>query len=502
MTNMKKGIAMPSRTILLACTASLSLTGCAATGLGGVAPVTAGQSQPISATERQQGQQAYTGLTQEFGGPYTGKQATYVVPVAQRIAVQSGLSASPSAFTVTMLDSPVDNAFATPGGYIYLTRGLMALMNDEAELAAVLGHEVGHVAARHSQSRQSNASTTGILGAIGQAIAGSILGSGAAGQLAQQVIGTGAQLATLGYSRGQESQADDLGVQYLKTANYDTDALASVLASLAAQNDLDARISGETRSTPAFASTHPDPQSRVRVALADAQQVGGTEQPRNRDVFLNAVDGILYGDDPKQGVIQGRDFLQPALRVAFTIPDGYKMQNGAQAVTIAGSGAQAKFTTAAYSGNIETYVQQQLQALGSSGSVPQGQVQRTTVNGVPAAYTTVRANTENGAVDASIFAYAVSSSKAYHFVILTAAGQGITPVASMVQSFRPLTAAQAAAVKSKFIRVVTVKSGDTPTSLAARMQFDDYKLERFLVLNGLSNSATLRAGDRVKIVTY
>lgn len=460
-------------------------------------------AQPITAAERQQGQQISQELIQQFGGAWTGPQVPYVTRVARTIAVQSGLSASPSDFTVTVLDSPVDNAFATPGGYIYVTRGLLALMNDEAELAGVLGHEVGHVAARHSQSRQRTATRNSILGVLGQVIVGAVAGDGQLGQFLNRGISTGAQLATLGYSRGQETQADQLGVRYLNGARLDTDALSSMLASLAAQNTLNGQISGQTRSVPAFASTHPEPQARVRTALNDATKVGGTQYPRNRDAFLTAIDGLMYGDNPRQGVIQGREFLHPDLRIAFTAPQGFTMSNGTQAVSITGGNVQAQFTTRAFTGNLDSYARAALgDLLGQNGQVPQTAAQRTTVNGTPAAYLTVRATADNRQLDVTIFAYQTAPDRAFHFAILAPAGQGIGGASTLVQSFRTLTAAQAAQIKPRYVRVVTVRANDTVQSLAGRMAFDEYKVERFLVLNGLASNAAVRAGDRVKIVTY
>ena len=151
--------------------------------------VSAGQAAPISAQERQQGTDAHPSILAEYGGAYSGPQSAYAERVGRKIAVQSGLSDSPAAFNVTLLNSPVNNAFAIPGGYVYSTRQLMALMNDEAELAAVLGHEVAHVAARHSAKRQSAAQTNQVLGALGQLLVGAVAGNGAIGNVLSQEIG-------------------------------------------------------------------------------------------------------------------------------------------------------------------------------------------------------------------------------------------------------------------------------------------------------------------------
>ena len=461
------------------------------------------QSSGITAAERRQGAEANPALIAEYGGAYSGPQAGYVARVGQRVAVQTGLGANPSAYTVTLLNSPVNNAFAIPGGYVYVTRELMALMNDEAELAAVLGHEIGHVAARHSAQRQSIAQRNSILGALGQVLVGAVAGNSGLGQVLSRGIGTGSQLATLRFSRTQETSADDLAIQYLTRAGYDPGALSTMLASLAAQNRLDQGGGRDARSMPAWASTHPEPEARVRRAAAQAAATRATGGLRNRDAFLAAIDGMMYGEDPQQGVIEGRTFLHPSLRIAFTIPQGFTMQNGTSAVSISGPNAQAQFSTAAYNGNLGSYVGSVLGSLSGNGArVPQADVRETSINGIPAAYTQIRASSGSTPVDVSVFAYAPTASQAYHFVTLTPAGQGLGAMSSMVQSFRRMTSAEAAAIKPRYVRIVTARAGDTPASLAQRMAYRDNQLQRFLVLNGLTADARLSAGQKVKIVTF
>lgn len=460
----------------------------------------------ITAAERKQGDEAHPQLLQEFGGAYSGPQAAYVNRIGQNIAVQSGLSRSPSDFTVTLLNSPVNNAFAIPGGYVYVTRQLMALMNDEAELAGVLGHEVGHVAAQHSKKRQSAATRNTILGVLGAVIGGAIGDNGGLlgglGGLLQNNAMQVAQMATLGFSRSQELEADQLGVQYLRKAGYDPLALSTMLASLAAQTSLEARLSGgDARALPEWASTHPDPASRVRNAQTLAAKVGGTGGMRNADAFLASVDGVLYGDDPVQGVVEGQDFLHPDMRLKFTVPNGYGMQNGASAVSVSGNGGQAQFTTAAYNGDMNAYLAAAFKAVAGNAAISPGAIQRTTVNGLPAYYSVARANTQSGQVDVTVFAYEFSKSSAFHFVALTKAG-GASVFNSMFNSVRRLSAAEAAAIKPRRIDVVTVGRGDTVATLARRMAYSNYQTERFQVLNRLTATSRLTPGQKVKIVVY
>ncbi|WP_294264155.1 M48 family metalloprotease [uncultured Sphingomonas sp.] len=461
------------------------------------ADLAAGQAAAITPAERQQGQQANAGIVAEYGGAMSGRTATYVEGVGRRIATQSGLSSNPGAFDVTLLNSPVNNAFAIPGGYIYVTRQLLALMNDEAELAAVLGHEVGHVAARHSQSRQKVAQRNSILGALGQLAVGAVAGNSGFGQLLGRGVGTGAQLLTLGYSRKQETQSDDLGIAYLRRANYDPEAMASMLDALASQTALDEHLRGDARSTPAWASTHPDPGARVQRAAQQAGQGTGT---RNRDAFLAAIDGLLYGDDPKQGVIEGQSFLYPTGRVAFTVPQGYKMQNGAKAVSISGDGGQAQFASAAYDGNLERYVGTVLRGLGAANAQPS--IEQTRIGGFPAAVTTVRGTSGQQQVDVTVVAYAPDARTAYHFAIVTPAGRGAAAFEPMIGSFRRMTAEDDRAARPRYLRVVTVKPGETMQTLARRMAYTDAPLERFQVLNRLGEGDAVRAGEKVKLVTY
>jgi len=495
----KKGLA-----IKLAATAalgSLAFTGVADAQLKAIKTAT-----NISPSERKQGDEAHPQLMAEFGGVYNGPQAAYAVRVGQNIALQSGLSNARSDFTVTLLNSPVNNAFAIPGGYVYVTRQLMALMNDEAELAGVLGHEVGHVAAQHSKKRQSAATRNQILGVLGAVLGGAIGDSGGVlgglGGLLQNNAMQVAQFATLGFSRSQELQADQLGVQYLRSAGYDPLALSTMLASLANQTNLDARLSGgDARSLPAWASTHPDPASRVRNAQTLASRVGGTGGTRNADAFLAAVDNVLYGDDPAQGVVEGNEFLHPDLRLRFAVPGGYGMQNGTTAVSVSGNGGQAQFTTGPYSGDMNSYMAAAFKSVAGNTAISPSAVQRTTVNGIPAYYSTARVASQSGQVDLTVFAYEFSRSSAFHFVTLTKAG-GTGVFNSMFNSVRRLSAAEAAAIKPRRIDVVTVGRGDTMASLARRMAYSNYQAERLQVLNRLTASSRLTPGQKVKIVVY
>ena len=458
----------------------------------------------LSQRDVAEAQRQHPELVAEFGGAETGARAAYVQGVGRRVAAYSGIANSASAYHFTTLNSAVENAFAQPGGYVYITRQLMALMNDEAELAFVLGHETGHIAANHARARQSAATRNTILGVLG-AILGSAIGGEAFGGLISQSAQQFARLRTLSFSRDQEYQADTLGMRYMVSAGYDPLAGATMLDALGRASALEARVQGrDSRATPEWASTHPLSVNRTQRARAEAQRTGRAGQGlRNRDQFLGQLEGIYVDDDPAQGVIDGRSFTHPDLRFQFIVPTGYLMQNGTRAVSIAGSAGQAQFSAGRFNGDLAGYISQVIyQLTGGRGQIAMAPPRQTMINGIPAMYSVGRANTRSGAVDVSVMAYAWDRDTAYHFVMLTRAGNGIGPFASMVDSLRRITPTEAAAIRPRIIDVVTVGPGDTAQSLSRRMAYRDFQLERFLSLNGLAGNSRLVPGQRVKVIVY
>lgn len=471
---------------------ALGLASCATTPIPSA-------STPITPTEAQQGAEYHPQLLSQFGGAMDGPYAQYVEQVGTNIAVHSGLGNARESFTVSLVNSPVNNAFAVPGGYIYTTRQLVTLMNNEAELAAVLGHEVGHVAARHSQRRQQRAQRNSILGVLGAIGSSLLLGDTGLADTVSRGFLQGSQLLTLSYSRSQEIEADDLGIRYLTNAGYDPRAMGTVLASLAAQNTLDAQLQGRQNATaPEWASTHPNPASRVQRALSRAQGLPGSVI--SRDTFLQRIDGLIYGDDPEQGVIEGRTFIHPELMLSFTAPQGFFMINSPSAVAINGQSGQGQLTLAPYNGDLGTYVRQQFATLGGQQQqlAPQT-MERTTINGLPAMYGQARVNNGQQQVDVTVFAYEFAPDRAYHFSAITPAGR-MNTFAPMFQSMRRISQAEAAQVIPRRLDVVTVQRGDTIASLARRMAYDTGQIERFRVLNALGSNDELRVGQQVKLV--
>lgn len=443
-------------------------------------------------------------IVEEFGGALTGERAAYVQDVGRRVAAYSGTADAGQVYQFTTLNSAVENAFAVPGGYVYITRQLMGIMNNEAELAFVVGHETGHIAANHHQQRRSAQSNSAIWGVLGQ-ILGAVVGNNAFGGLISQSAQQFSKLRLLNFSRDQEYQADILGIRYMAAAGYDPSGSSTMLAQLTRSAALEARIQGkQNRSTPEWASTHPLSENRMTQAAELARRTGRAGQGlRNRDAFLARLDGLIVDDDPEQGVIDGRSFTHPDLRLQFIVPTGFLMQNGTRAVTIQGSSGQAQFSGGRYTGPIDDYIYQVIRNLtGGKVQIALGPIQRTRVNAIPASYVVGRASTSSGAVDVGVFAYQWDSDTIYHFVTLARGGQGLAPFGSMFNSLRRITPAEAASIRPRMIDVVTVRPGDTLQSLAGRMAYRDFQLDRFLVLNGLAANSRLVPGQKVKLVVY
>ncbi|MDV3256280.1 MAG: M48 family metalloprotease [Sphingomonas sp.] len=461
-------------------------------------------STSLNPRDIQEAARQHPEIVEEFGGELAGNRAAYVQEIGRRVAAYSGTANPGQVYRFTALNSAVENAFAVPGGYVYITRQLMGIMNDESELAFVVGHETGHIAANHHQQRRSAQTSSAIWGVLGQ-ILGAVVGNNAFGGLISQSAQQFSKIRLLSFSRDQEYQADLLGIRYMAAAGYDPAGSATMLAQLTRSAALEARIQGkQNRSTPEWASTHPLNENRMAQAAQLVRQTGRTGQGlRNRDAFLARIDGLIVDDDPEQGVIDGRSFTHPDLRLQFTVPTGFLMQNGTRAVTIQGSAGQAQFSGGRYTGSIDDYIRQVLRAIsGDRVQIALGPIQRTRVNSIPASYVVGRASTSSGAVDVGVFAYQWDADTIYHFVTLARGGQGFGPFGSMFNSLRRISPSEAASIRPRVLDVVTVRRGDTIQSLARRMAYRDFQLERFLALNGLAANSRLAPGQKVKLVVH
>lgn len=457
--------------------------------------VVTGKSQlaPLmsASDEAAAGASAHPKIVATYGGVYDDPVVgAYVADVTRRITRVTQQPDQP--YRVTVLNSEIVNAFALPGGYVYVTRGLLALVDDEAELAGVLGHEIGHVIARHGAQRKT--------AALGASVIGAVLGAVVGNTAVNQVVGLGGQGLIASYSRDQEYEADTLGVRYLAAAGYDPYAQGDFLAAMDVNARAEATIAGQSdEGSASWLASHPATPERVAAARREALASGVARGAgaRNRNELFKAINGMIYGSSPDQGIVRGQSFIHPVGRFRFDAPAGYRIVNGADAVTVLGERkAIAKFDVGKKSANvgIDQYLAQVWAA-----NVRLSPVSKFSINGLNAA----RATTRIGDYDAMLVAIEAPGGKVYRFLVGVPQGSPArigSELFSIAQSFRLISAAEAAAVKPLRLRIVTVKAGDTIGSLAARMPYADFKTERFRALNGLPPDATLQAGERVKLV--
>jgi predicted Zn-dependent protease len=490
--------------LLAAAVGAVAASGCAT----GTSPATGRTfSTPISEQqEASLGRKEHPKILEEFGGEYKEKPdlTAYVSSVGQFIAATS--ERRDVTYTFTVLNTPDVNAFAVPGGYIYTTRGLLALANNEAEMASVLGHETGHITARHTAERAGQAQQTQF-GVLGATLLGAILGGQTGADLAGGLASQYGQVRLAGYSQEQEFEADSLGVRYMKRATYDPQAAASFLAALRAQTQLEAKIAGKDPNVvddTNMLASHPRTVDRVQRAI---QEAGGAQPGAmlERDIYLSKIDGMMFGDDPAQGVIAGAKFVHPPLRFAFEVPGGYKLVNLPTVVAIKGpKGTLGNLTLAdpQPSGSLTAA----LQSYDPKGRIVFDTIERLAINGMDAATAVTRVNTKSGSANYRAVLIRHPGGKVYEFVFLSLADLGARydgDFQKIAFSFRQIDGNEAAQYnRPQRIRIVTVKPGDTVPSLSRRMVVADEKEGWFRVLNGLTGGQQVQPGQKVKIVTY
>lgn len=443
------------------------------------------------------GRQEHPKALKAFGGAYDDKGIqAYVEQIGQNLV--RGTERPDVSYRFTVLDSPVVNAFAIPGGYVYVTRGLLALANSEAEVAGVIGHEIGHITGRHSAERYSQSVLVGLLGAAAtQALASDVPRIG-------DLTSLGSDLFLKSYSRGQELEADTLGVRYIARQGYDPFAIPNFLESLDMNDRLEAKLgNGHGGSQIDFFATHPRTEDRVVKA---AQTAGGYattgKEKTNSDFYLKKIDGMVYGQSPDEGYVRGNMFVHPRLGFMFEVPKGFKIENRPTEVLARNSDGVAIVFDTAKAGDVEDP-----QVFLTGVWAPKTKftsVERISVNGLPAATATLSQNSRSGPVDIRLVAIRWTDGYYYRFVFVTPARLTrayVEPLRATTHTLRRLSASEAQQYPPMRIRVVEVKPGDTIASLSARMSFDDFREERFRALNRLGPNATLRPGDLVKIVT-
>ncbi len=428
-------------------------------------------------------------LMQAFGGEYRAPATeNYLNGILLKLAPASNASAQP--YRVTLLNSPVVNAFALPSGDIFVTRGLLALAEDTSEIAAVMAHEIAHVTARHAAQRAEFEKTAALFTRVNAQVLEHAQ--------ADDEVQARSKLSIASFSRQQEFEADQIGIKNLGRAGYDPYGAARFLIALGEWSALKASISGAgSADRPDMMATHPSTPERIGEAEAEARPIDPLgARPTGRDAYLAAIDGLAFGDDPSQGVVRGTTFVHPKLGFAFEAPEVFTLENQSAALIGVGeAGGQAlrldsiaiadstPVTSAIASGWIDGLKTTQIEAM--------------QIGGLEAA--TAVANGDQwsfrlGAVRLN--------GKLYRLIF---AAHTLSPAVderfrASLQSFRVINARDLALAAAQSIKIVTAGSVDTPDTMAARMAFLPQALDQFLILNGLERGVPLVAGQPYKIV--
>ena len=442
------------------------------------------------AQEVQLGQQNAQAVSQEIGLVPDSALQRYVQSVGERLGKASERPNLPWTFRV--IDDPTPNAFALPGGYIFVTRGLMDMMGSEAQLAAVLGHEIGHVTARHQVTMISRAQLAQLGLGIGSILVPQLQGLG-------NLASSGLQLLFLRYSRDAERQADALGFRYALGQLYDVREMEKVFVSL--ERSEQAQSKGRS-PLPTWLATHPGEEERIadvrrRVAQLPAGAAPGKVEAAT---FVQRLNGLTYGEDPRQGYFQQSVFYHPELRFRLQFPSGWQTQNVPQAVTAASprQDAIAQLTLAQQARSAD----EAARAFFSSQAVRPGQGGRTTVNGLPAVVVNFQAQTDQGVV-AGYAAWIEYGGRVYQILTYTPAqlfGQYDTLFRSLIGSFAQVSDPAVLNVRPNRIAVVRISSAMTLAQFQSRYP-STIPIDQLAILNQVEGPAsTLPAGTLVKRV--
>ena len=396
-------------------------------------------------------------------------------------------------YRVTMLNSQSINAFALPTGQLYVTRGLIALANDESELASVLAHEMGHVLARHAAIREEQARQAALVNRV----VTDVISDPEVGALALAK----SKLALAGFSRAQEFEADAIGIGVAARAGYDPYGAVRFLTSMEHNSELRPQQNGAAINprAPDFLSSHPATPERISNALANARQFNAPQPSgggRDKAAYLSGIDGIVFGEDPSEGFVRGRRFLHPRLGFTFTAPDGFSLDNTAQAVLgVKHGGGQALRLDV-----VRVPAEQKLAEYLTSGwieHIDPGTVEEVTINGFPGATAAAKGDQWDFRLYAVRF-----GSDVYRFIFAAKHRSPETDriFRESIGTFRRMSLAEIEDAKPLRLQVVTVAPSDTVEKLATRMAVADRPVERFRVLNGLEPGDRLRSGSEVKIV--
>ncbi|SEG28886.1 Putative Zn-dependent protease [Bosea lathyri] len=448
-----------------------------------------GEFAPRISTVQRASDREHQRLLAAFGGEYRAPKARAALDdVVQRLAKAS--EGQIGAYEITILNSPVVNAFALPTGRLYVTRGLLALANDTSEIASVLAHEIAHVTAQHAVERAERE----LESALVSQVVSQVLKDPAQGAAVQ----AGSKLSLARFSRQQELTADQISVRNISRAGYDPYGAGRFLGALgrntAFRNSAQNQSADDKRLD--ILSSHPQTPERIAAVTAAARQIGAPgigEHDAAR--WLAAIDGLAYGDDPRDGVVRGRRYLNSALRIAFSAPEGFSLEAARDMVIgVSANGAQAlRFDSVTLKAGqtLESYV-----ATGWIEGVETTGVEKLEISGQPAVVATGK-----GTDWTFRLAAVQAGDRVYRFILAARGGNDPSrAMQSVLDSFRSLAPTEAQAVRPMQIRLVAASAGDTPASMAARMPEQERALELFMLLNGLDRNGALTPGQRYKII--
>lgn len=450
-----------------------------------------GRRQLILMSEQQEvqtGRESDAEIRKQMGVYNDPELQRYVSSVGMKLVTQAHRPDLPWTFTV--VDEPAVNAFALPGGFIYITRGILPFLRNEAELAGVIGHEIGHVDARHSAEAYSKQLGAG----LGLAVAGIFAPST---QPLQGVAGAGLQVLFLKYGREAEMEADGLGVGYESGAGWDPHGVPNMLNTLARLDEAD----GSRRGVPNWALTHPPAADRVtRVQEVVAKAPAGA-RTTNAAEFDRHLDGVVFGDSPEKGVVRNNEFVHPVLRFAVKFPEGWEVANAESQVTARQSEAS----------NVAMLLQlveggAPVQQLGPDQMAKAGWTEvsgdRTSINGLDA-YVGTYEGVSQGTRLRIMAAHVRAGSQTYVVAGLAPAGQfpaASSTFSSAIRTFRTLSPAEAGAIHPDRVDFYVVRNGDTWESIARRASGGRTKASTLAIMNGSAPSSPPRTGDRIRVV--
>ena len=475
--------------MIICLVAGYSVLGCA------INPVTNRPNLVLTTKEgeRQIGQEEAKKIEQEMGLTNNPKLTAYVEALGQRLAAHSPRQDVAHQFYVVEMVEP--NAFALPGGFVYVSRGLLALANSEDELAGVIGHEVGHVAARHSVQRLSAAAPFAIVGGVAGAVTGIV--SDRLSNLVTGITGLTGKVVLAPYSRSQERQADEVGVDMAAKAGWDPAGLSHFLHAL----EREQKLRSDKDGTISFFDSHPATPERVGNTAEHAQKVTRAAVPpiaANRSAFLDKLDGLVIGPHPANGVFEKNDFLQPDLKFGIRFPEGWKTENSRQMVlAVQEKDSAFSFLQVAGQGNDPLAVPRSLSK--DKGGNLLEKVERFQVKGLPAARLVLKTKTKHGPTVVNINWIAFQG-LIYQIV-------GASPIKvyeqyepmfhQVVESFHALSQTERTNISVTRLRIAPARESETLPEYIVRTG-SHWSAEETAVANGLNTNATLRNGQLLK----